>query len=248
LDAALAEETELARDELRWLVPKLKDAAAGIDLAARSSRATTTPELDSKRGEAVAHDRGFDTCHRFVHGAFGLAELALAGEKAKRKVVRDGRASLYPEGLEITQKTWSSEGDETFLFEQRLERPEVKAALALVQAVVPGVSDMVTQAIASGRKLQASVRELAVLEAGRTETAKMFMARSRGMQVLSLLRAAVNEVYPAANAMHRVMRERLIGAYLSLLERQVGDDPPAPEPDGATVDAGDGPTVIERPA
>ena len=236
LGAALGNEGELVRPELVWLKPKLEAAATDIDTAARGSRVVTPPELKAKRTEATGHDGVHDRGHRFVVGAFQLAELALAEtDQVARKAVADGRQSLYPEGLDITQKTWSGQGDEALLYEQRLERLEVKAALPHVEAVVPSVRQAIGRALGGGKALGGAVRELAILEAGRQETPQMFAARARGMQVLGLLRSTVDEVYPANKPEHAVVREKLIGAYLSLLEQQDTPSDDEPSADGGAT-------------
>jgi len=217
-------EVEMSGPELVWLKPKIKDAIDGIDGATRATRAVSTPEIEGKRKDATGYDVAHDGWHRAGHGAFGLAEIVLAKkDPAARKVVAAGKISLYPTGLDITQLTWAGEGDETHLFMQRLERPEVKAALTLVETVVPGVVDFMGAAVTAGSSLGKTMRELAVLEAGRGETPQMFAARTRGMQVLSLLRAAVDEAYPASNKANAVVREKLIGRYLELLDLAADD-------------------------
>jgi len=217
LDAARGNE-EMGGPELVWLKPRIDGAISGLDAAARTSRAPTTPEVDALKKDGGAQDQSHDNRHRFSVKAFELAELEL-GETSpsERKIVTIGKRSLYPDGLDITQRTWKSEADETALFQQRLERPEVVAALVLVRAVVPGIDRALQGAVAAGQALGKTMRELAILEAGSNETPQMFAARTRGMQVLALLRATVDEVYPPSDKANAVVRERLIGRYLELL-------------------------------
>jgi len=235
LDAALQHERELSGAELVWLVPKMRAAADDIDTTARATKAVSTPEIESKRAEAGGFEATFDTSHRCVVQAYALAELWLGlKDPAAKTVVTTGKRSLYPDGLEITQKSWASEGDEAMLYLQRLERPEVKAAQALVTAIVPGLADIVASATTAGAGLHASMRELAVLEAGRGESPQMFAARTRGLQVLSLLRTNVDEVFPASDKANAVVREKLIGKYLQVLE----SEKPVPEPADPTKGGG----------
>lgn len=214
-------------DDLKWLVPRAQAACDAIDAAARSSSTVSTPEIEAAKKSAADNEAGFDTCHRFAYGAFELTLLKLwqPADKAARRTVRSGQSALYPDGLEITQKSWSDEADETLLFRERRKREEVTLALSVVANVVPEVDAVIGQAIAFGTALKADLRKLAELEAGRLETAQMFAARTRGMQVLALVRQNVDEVYPANNPANKVVREQLIGAYLRLLALLVdGDD------------------------
>ena len=243
LAAPLEHEGEMGGPELVWLKPKIRDAMDGIDSAARATRAVSTPEIEAKRKEAAQLDGEHDGGHRAGYGAIELTEVVLAKkDPAARKVVTVGKTSLYPAGLDITQLTWAGEGDEATLFAQRLERPEVKAALALVQAVVPGVMDFIGAAVTAGTSLGKTMRELAVLEAGRGETPQMFAARTRGMQVLGLLRAAVDEAYPISNKVNAVVREKLIGRYLELLELANDDSGDGGTGGGGTGGGGSGGT------
>jgi len=174
--------------------------------------------------EALEDDDGvFDDGHRFVFGAFNLCETR--GSQEERATVVKGRTTLYPVGLSGIQASYNTEVDDTQAYKNRLQNPVVRAALDIVEKVVPEVVTTQKAIVVAASSMRANLTRLDQLQAKAKATPsvrELFEARRDAFARLANFAANVEFTFRGTDPAQVEKREMLLSKWRRINAGPVG--------------------------
>lgn len=232
--AGLRSLIERAHNGVFALTTKTTDAAPDIALAELKQRAAQTDQR---------HDRA-------IRGAIAILDAAAAAidDEKQRSILAADRATLFPSGASITQRSYADEAGAALALKKKLDDDgKLRRRLARVKLVIEqtkgaaltvSVVELIEQQVSAGRELSEIEQQRRTLEGGapmaksKSQAAStMSRARTAWVRAVTLLVDAANELEELSDEDRRVIFGPLAKA-LEGVERPTEDGDDSEPTDG----------------